>query len=397
MLGLRAQAGAPSYMSIEDLRDAITSLAAQINSPLILEDDRQRLVAYSPHHTIPDEARREAIMARSLRPEVIAWCEQWDIRTSEQPVRTPRDDTIEIGPRLCVPLRYNGTLLGFIWAIDEPALGDEAIDAIEDAATGISLQMHRDQVAVKIGSEFLRGLVSDSAELREMCAADVVVKTALPSGMRAVVMVVRGDPVDDIDALLHRRDSRALRFTVGNEIVVLSPESAGGKTARKLAVAILSESPEEWQVAIGLSNSHASTSLHLAYHQASNAVLVAATIPSEGRIARWGNLGAYRLLTRAATSIDADAIDEPRLARIIDDPKLLKTVETYLDLASSAKATAEALHIHRATLYYRLEKIEQLTGADLGTGADRLAFHVGVKLLRLRGHISSGTDPADEI
>ena len=377
-------------MSIEDLRDAITSLATKVDSPLILEDDRQRLVAHSPHHGIPDDLRREAIMARSLDPEVMAWCEQWGIRTSERAVRTPRDDTIGSLPRVCTPLRHNGTLLGFIWAMDDPPLSDEAIDMMEDAAASFSLQMYRDRIAARLGSELLRGLVSDSAELREMCAAEAAVRAALPPGSQAVLMVVRGGQVDDIDALIHRRDSRAFRFAVGNEMVVLSPETnAAGETARELAVGILSESPEEWQVAIGLSDPHVSTSLHLAYREASRAALVAATIPSESRVARWGNLGAYRLLSRAAVGIDADEIDEPRLVEIVHAPELLRTLETYLDLAGSAKATAEALHIHRATLYYRLDKIEELTGSDLGTGGDRLALHVGVKLLRLRGRVPS--------
>ena len=385
-------------MSIEDLRDAITSLATKVDSPLILEDDRQRLLAHSPHHAIPDDLRRDAIMARSLDPEVMAWCDQWGIRTSEKAVRTPRDDTIGTLARVCTPLRHNGTLLGFIWAIDDPPLDAEAIETMEDAANGISQQMYRDRVAVRLGSELLRGLVSDSAELREMCAAETAVRSALPPGSQAVLMVARGGPVDDIDVLIHRRDSRALRFAVGNEMVVLSPETRPGEeTARQFAVEILSESPEEWQVAVGLSDPHASTSLHLAYREASRAALVAATIPSESRIARWGSLGAYRLLSRAAVGIDADEIDEPRLAQIAHDPELMRTLETYLDLAGSAKATAEALHIHRATLYYRLDKIEQLTGSDLGTGGDRLAFHVGLKLLRLRGHMPSDADLIDEI
>ncbi|HZC41282.1 MAG TPA: helix-turn-helix domain-containing protein, partial [Streptosporangiaceae bacterium] len=43
------------------------------------------------------------------------------------------------------------------------------------------------------------------------------------------------------------------------------------------------------------------------------------------------------------------------------------------------------LHLHRATLYYRLGKAERLTGADLRDGQDRLALHLGLKLARLTG------------
>jgi DNA-binding PucR family transcriptional regulator len=61
------------------------------------------------------------------------------------------------------------------------------------------------------------------------------------------------------------------------------------------------------------------------------------------------------------------------------------TLETYLELAGDARATAEALSLHRATLYYRLNRIEEITGARLKTGDDRLALHLGLRLARLSG------------
>jgi sugar diacid utilization regulator len=64
---------------------------------------------------------------------------------------------------------------------------------------------------------------------------------------------------------------------------------------------------------------------------------------------------------------------------------LVDTLETYLELAGDARATAEALTLHRATLYHRLNRIEKLTGARLKTGDDRLALHLGLRLARLSG------------
>ena len=61
------------------------------------------------------------------------------------------------------------------------------------------------------------------------------------------------------------------------------------------------------------------------------------------------------------------------------------TLEAYLDLAGDARATAEALSLHRATMYYRLNRIEEITGARLKTGDDRLALHLGLRLARLSG------------
>ena len=62
-----------------------------------------------------------------------------------------------------------------------------------------------------------------------------------------------------------------------------------------------------------------------------------------------------------------------------------RELKAFLDLAGDVKATAESLHVHRGTLYYRLQKARKLAGADLGAGPDRLALHLGLKLARLAG------------
>ncbi|WP_435888903.1 PucR family transcriptional regulator, partial [Streptomyces niveus] len=58
--------------------------------------------------------------------------------------------------------------------------------------------------------------------------------------------------------------------------------------------------------------------------------------------------------------------------------------EVYLDHAGQAGRTASELGIHRQTLYYRLSRIEQLTGLDLADGEDRLLLHMALKSVRLR-------------
>ncbi|MBP6298294.1 MAG: helix-turn-helix domain-containing protein, partial [Anaerolineae bacterium] len=62
---------------------------------------------------------------------------------------------------------------------------------------------------------------------------------------------------------------------------------------------------------------------------------------------------------------------------------LFHTLEVYLDLGGSGVAAAEALHIHRSTLNYRLGRITELTGTDLGDPQQRVNLHTSLKLLRL--------------
>ncbi|MGK5557426.1 PucR family transcriptional regulator, partial [Actinomadura kijaniata] len=117
-----------------------------------------------------------------------------------------------------------------------------------------------------------------------------------------------------------------------------------------------------------------------AWGQARAALRVARGVPGMGPVASWDALGPYRMLSQVT---DGDAVVTPLL-----DPAnaaLRLTAETYLDQAGNAQRTAAALNVHRQTLYYRLSRIEALTGLDLDSGTDRLLLHMALKVAHLEG------------
>ena len=63
--------------------------------------------------------------------------------------------------------------------------------------------------------------------------------------------------------------------------------------------------------------------------------------------------------------------------------QLLEALEGLLDAGGDVAAAAKALHLHRASLYRRLERVEELTGLDLAKGDDRLYAHLALRLQRL--------------
>ncbi|MDX3283485.1 PucR family transcriptional regulator, partial [Streptomyces scabiei] len=63
--------------------------------------------------------------------------------------------------------------------------------------------------------------------------------------------------------------------------------------------------------------------------------------------------------------------------------ELAHTAEVFLDHAGQAGRTAAELGIHRQTLYYRLSRVEKLTGLSLTDGEDRLLLHMALKGARL--------------
>jgi DNA-binding PucR family transcriptional regulator len=127
---------------------------------------------------------------------------------------------------------------------------------------------------------------------------------------------------------------------------------------------------------------------HRAHGHARLALRVAEALPDHDTPAGWDGLGAYRLLARAAETPHARELIHPGLPQLFalhSKESLVQTLEAYLDNGCDTKLTAEALYLHRASLYYRLQRIEAITGTTLKSGADRLALHSGLKLARLVG------------
>uniref|UniRef100_UPI002A83BE18 PucR family transcriptional regulator n=1 Tax=Streptomyces sp. CRN 30 TaxID=3075613 RepID=UPI002A83BE18 len=125
--------------------------------------------------------------------------------------------------------------------------------------------------------------------------------------------------------------------------------------------------------------------LGTAWREASAAARAVLAEPRLGPVAEWSAVGPYRLLT----ALPPGAVQDPAV-RVLLSPahrELARTAEVYLDRAGQAGRTATELGIHRQTLYYRLSRVEQLTGLDLDDGEDRLLLHMALKGARL------GTDP----
>jgi sugar diacid utilization regulator len=107
-------------------------------------------------------------------------------------------------------------------------------------------------------------------------------------------------------------------------------------------------------------------------------------------VIRWADLGDLAVLLQLPLAqLDEDCLPDEvqRLLAYDKDGRSLETVQAFLDHAGSAPDTADALHLHRTTLYYRLERIREATGLDLDDGRTRLTVHLGLRLrelLRLR-------------
>jgi DNA-binding PucR family transcriptional regulator len=145
--------------------------------------------------------------------------------------------------------------------------------------------------------------------------------------------------------------------------------------------------PQEPEFILGVSSVVAGLAqAHAAHEQALITTRAAALLPSVGSVVRWEDLGIYALLMRLPAEELTGQVTPPAVMRLVEhgsDGDLAHTAETFLDCAGDTRRAAELLHVHRSTLYYRLERIEKVTGLDLGNGGDRLILHLGLKAHRL--------------
>lgn len=101
-------------------------------------------------------------------------------------------------------------------------------------------------------------------------------------------------------------------------------------------------------------------------------------------------LGIVRLLLGSGDDPDLMTFIEeatgPLLAYDRDnDGSLIRTLRAFFDADCSQRVAAERLFIHHKTLRYRLERIKQLTGLDLGRHEDRMRADFALRLLQVSG------------
>jgi len=63
---------------------------------------------------------------------------------------------------------------------------------------------------------------------------------------------------------------------------------------------------------------------------------------------------------------------------------LMATARVVLDHGGDVAAAAQALHVHRTTLYYRMDRILEVTGVDLRAGPGRTDLQLALWLAAYR-------------
>ncbi|MHB6909878.1 PucR family transcriptional regulator [Streptomyces sp. DB-54] len=422
-----------------DYQQLVDEISAALGAPATLEDRDFGLIAFGAHESEDDEVmdpvRTRSILQRRSSAAVRAWFEAFGIARATSPLRIPPDPAAGVFKgRICLPVRHRGVVHGYVWLLDDGHLTDLELggrgtpadprmaQAMETAARIGALLADESRAGSEL-AEVLRELLTSRAAGRtaaagalrdalrdtlrftpgtpltlvavlpwDTTATDTAPLPSLPGLLAACPLPTVGGGTPDrpdhpdrprpgaaepaLAALVRLRQtgSPAPAHTAADHLL-RSPRAGGAPAAAGRAGTL----PTRGAAGIGLATREL-TDLPTAWRQALDAARAARAEPRLGPVAEWDALGAYRLLT-ALPAAPADPAVEPLLAPA--HAELARTAEAFLDCAGQAGRTAQQLGIHRQTLYYRLARVEKLTGLDLDEGADRLLLHMALKAARL--------------
>ncbi|MER7832527.1 helix-turn-helix domain-containing protein [Streptomyces sp. NPDC095602] len=407
-----------------DYQELVDEISALLGAPATLENRDFGLIAFGAHDSddasAMDPVRTRSILTRKSTPAVRAWFEGFGIARATGPVRIPAaPDAGVYRDRLCLPVRHRGVVHGYVWLLDtSPGPAPERLEAAMEVAARIgALLAEEERAGADLSRELRAALTAEREWSYDLALATL--RSALgpdADGLHALVCV----------APWPGGDSPSVRTAPGLAALCTAPwpgrgapgpgasgpapggggapgagaagaARAGGQVLGALvrlrspdalapaltAGARLCEAAGPGAVAGVAAPRRGLPELAAAWAEAASAARAALAQPRLGPVAPWTSIGPYRLLTTVPQNAADDPVVRPLLGRA--HAELARTAEVFLDHAGQAGRTAAALGIHRQTLYYRLSRVEQLTGLDLDDGEDRLLLHMSLKAHRLHG------------
>ncbi|WP_107068430.1 CdaR family transcriptional regulator [Streptomyces sp. NBRC 110035] len=414
---LRDNAGVTSEHR-DDYQELVDEISELLGAPATLENRDFELLAFGAYDSegeldpsVLDPVRTRSILTRRSTAAVRAWFEGFGITRATGPVRIPR--TPEAGVhrgRVCLPVRHRGVVLGYVWLLDyEPGPSEEQLGAAmgvtarigallaDEAQHGADLTR---ELRAVLGAERdgqrdlavaeLRGALGGRADgpYTLVCVApwssagpeDAPSVRTVP-GATALCTLPWGASDVSLALLLRLRAPDVLTPATAAAARLLERTRANGPGHRPAAPGTTAATAPAAPAAGIATPRSGLVGLSTAWGEASAAARAALAEPRLGPVARWSSIGPYRLLTALPRRAAPDPAVGPLLLPV--HRELARTAETYLDQAGQAGRTAAELGIHRQTLYYRLSRIEQVTGLDLDDGEDRLLLHMALKGARL--------------
>lgn len=282
------------------------------------------------------------------------------------------------GERLVSVARLGGTPVGMLVLRDpDGTAGDTERMAIEHATTVLAMEIARlqnlAQIDVRLRTNLVLDLVggADEAVLQNHAQA-LGYDLGRP---HRVVVVEAHDSDDEMDMFFHAV-SRAAHAVRGgsllaprlHDVIMLADTDVPWERFRARTIAELHGG--HCRIGVGGRCRELDEFPH-SYREAEVALRVQKTARGSEQVTIFDDLGVYKVL---ATANDMSAMERfvaEWLGGLIDydgihGTQLVLTLSKYLDCGGNYDASALALSVHRSTLKYRLRRIREVSGHDIG-------------------------------
>ncbi|UVI36686.1 PucR family transcriptional regulator [Brevibacterium spongiae] len=387
----------PIHLIVEDL-------ASRIKRSVAVDDAALNYIAHSTHRfSDEDQIRVQSITERQLPEPVLGYVKSMNLASLHEPLVVPA--LHEHGfdnDRLLVPIRSSQELIGVLWTTHHPLLSEDDKRACQQAANRLAplLQPSAGSSDSVIVERHLHNLVSDDPTIRRTTAEMLISHRLLHSDNPMIVIAIGRPDSQEIDqqehaelrlawfqatGRFHPRMLTAHGSTHTFGLLEVSEEysatalSHSLESVRRYMRSRLSSHFEDLRIGVGSLRSL--NEVHISYLEAISAVSMGVDL--DDPVIVWDDHALETLLGLVATS----AITKSRLPTVLRDTlaqindEIIKTITTYLDLAGSVSDVAREQHLHRATIYYRINQFERATGLNLKSGRDRLLVHLGIHLM----------------
>ncbi|WP_308493282.1 PucR family transcriptional regulator [Microbacterium terrisoli] len=388
------------------LTQLVNHVATEVGRPALLEDRRQRVVAYSPQSDVIDPVREASILRHRAAPAVSDWLRGLGVYRSREVVHVPANSALGMLPRLCIPVSTGSFSFGHLWFIDAPeAMSASEVTRATRYADAIGDEWRRqddDEVGSRsVEREYLRVLLTESGS-RAIEAAEWAADRLGVAGRAAARAYVIGCDVDaaaeaaeaaEVRAALAMASRRSAGvvgsalWLVRHDHAVVVEAAYAADDIEAAAQRVLSIGEEVLgrfgDVTVGVGPlAPTLAEVRTSYERAREAIRIAHVFQLPDPVTHWERLGAYRGLHAAAErGMRADDFhDVQRLRAERDGDMLLATLAEFLRRGGSMQSTANRLRVHRSSLYHRLSRIETVLGVDLRDGVQRLGLHMAIML-----------------
>lgn len=392
-----------------ELERLVDDLADRLQRSVVVDDPTIRLIYSSRHFGDEDDQRVRAVLQHDVGGSATAHILGCGVESWQGPAEIPARSDLGMARRWCAPLRWHGHFLGVLMVIDAATTltAAEAAD-IELCSADVAALLYRERgrrVDGRLDREVAvaESLSTDPTRRERGLAALRTEETFRCDGACSVSSVRVSGGVDTmrVEAMLRsvleivtRDRGTRVAFTVrGSDAAIVQTWATDADPAveRRLAEAVI-----ERMSIVGGGNVRAVCGIGTqrpdiasaweSLRHSELAVEASMRVPAVGEISRYDELGAYAVFMRLPEAALTPDILPAALRALLDADThgtLVETLAAYLDHAGNSPRTAAALHIHRTSLYYRLGRVREITGADLDDGATRLALQVGLAILPL--------------